>query len=208
MAGVEKEVRSLHAADKRREKAALPVREKKKAERVYNDEDHAEYSSEEEEKDDGFVMPQASKAKEIKSVDFNAIDKIEVHYMRHACMRVLLFLLWGPVTWPHPAMQFRKDFYVEVPEIREMTDDEVFNLRVALDNIRVKGKNAPKPIKNWAQAGLSQKVFALLKKLGYEKPMPIQAQTVPAIMSGRDVIGIAKVYCACNLPAPPSAPSR
>lgn len=32
MAGVEKEVRSLHAADKRRERAALPVREKKKAE--------------------------------------------------------------------------------------------------------------------------------------------------------------------------------
>lgn len=27
---------------------------------------------------------------------------------------------------------------------------------------------------------------------GFEKPTPIQAQAIPAIMSGRDVIGIAK----------------
>lgn len=27
---------------------------------------------------------------------------------------------------------------------------------------------------------------------GYEKPTPIQAQAIPAIMSGRDLIGIAK----------------
>jgi ATP-dependent RNA helicase DDX46/PRP5 len=31
-----------------------------------------------------------------------------------------------------------------------------------------------------------------MKKYGYEKPTPIQAQAIPAIMSGRDVIGIAK----------------
>ena len=51
-------------------------------------------------------------------------------------------------------IQFRKNFYVEVPEIQAMTEEEVFQMRVALDNIRVKGKNCPKPIKNWAQAGL------------------------------------------------------
>lgn len=54
----------------------------------------------------------------------------------------------------HILHQFRKDFYVEVPEIKAMTDDEVFELRVSLDNVRVKGKNCPKPIRNWAQAGL------------------------------------------------------
>lgn len=31
-----------------------------------------------------------------------------------------------------------------------------------------------------------------LKKHNYEKPTPIQAQAIPAIMSGRDLIGIAK----------------
>jgi replicative superfamily II helicase len=32
----------------------------------------------------------------------------------------------------------------------------------------------------------------LLLRHNYEKPTPIQAQAIPAIMSGRDVIGIAK----------------
>jgi ATP-dependent RNA helicase DDX46/PRP5 len=32
----------------------------------------------------------------------------------------------------------------------------------------------------------------IIKKCGYEKPTPIQAQAIPAIMSGRDIIGIAK----------------
>ena len=31
-----------------------------------------------------------------------------------------------------------------------------------------------------------------LKHYKYEKPTPIQCQAIPAIMSGRDVIGIAK----------------
>ncbi len=32
----------------------------------------------------------------------------------------------------------------------------------------------------------------VIKKLGYAGPTPIQAQAIPAIMSGRDVIGVAK----------------
>lgn len=32
----------------------------------------------------------------------------------------------------------------------------------------------------------------VIKRLGYASPTPIQAQAVPAIMSGRDVIGVAK----------------
>lgn len=32
----------------------------------------------------------------------------------------------------------------------------------------------------------------VIKKLGYDAPTPIQSQAIPAIMSGRDVIGVAK----------------
>lgn len=32
----------------------------------------------------------------------------------------------------------------------------------------------------------------VIKRLGYEAPTSIQAQAIPAIMSGRDVIGVAK----------------
>lgn len=46
--------------------------------------------------------------------------------------------------------------------------------------------------KNWAQCGVSKKEMDTLRKLGFEKPTPIQCQAIPAIMSGRDLIGIAK----------------
>lgn len=58
--------------------------------------------------------------------------------------------------------------------------------------VQVRGKNVPKPVKNWNQCGLSSRLLEVLRKLEYHKPMPIQAQAVPAIMSGRDCIGIAK----------------
>jgi ATP-dependent RNA helicase DDX46/PRP5 len=61
-----------------------------------------------------------------------------------------------------------------------------------LEGIRVKGKGCPRPIKTWAQCGVSKKVLEVLKKQNFEKPTPIQAQAIPAVMSGRDMIGIAK----------------
>lgn len=61
-----------------------------------------------------------------------------------------------------------------------------------MDSIKVRGKRCPRPIKRWTQCGLSDRVLAAIEKAGYAKPFPIQAQTLPAIMSGRDVIGIAK----------------
>ncbi|KAB0392315.1 hypothetical protein E2I00_008730, partial [Balaenoptera physalus] len=64
--------------------------------------------------------------------------------------------------------------------------------RLEMEGIIVKGKGCPKPIKSWVQCGISMKILNSLKKHGYEKPTPIQTQAIPAIMSGRDLIGIAK----------------
>ncbi|XP_043483493.1 probable ATP-dependent RNA helicase DDX46 isoform X2 [Leptopilina heterotoma] len=89
-------------------------------------------------------------------------------------------------------LAFRKSFYVEVPEIAKMTSEEVDAYKEELEGIRVKGKGCPKPIKSWAQCGVTKKEIEVLKKLGYEKPTPIQCQAIPAIMFGRDLIGIAK----------------
>jgi ATP-dependent RNA helicase DDX46/PRP5 len=87
---------------------------------------------------------------------------------------------------------FKKNFYVEVPEINKMSDDEVIKYRLELEDIKVKGKNCPKPIKTWAQCGVSYKISECLKKNLFDKPTSIQAQALPIIMSGRDMIGIAK----------------
>lgn len=88
---------------------------------------------------------------------------------------------------------FRKDFYVEPPDLAEMTPMQVNQRRLDLDGIKVRGVRCPKPIERWSQFGMPPGVHQVIKKvLKYDRPSSIQAQAIPAIMSGRDVIGIAR----------------
>ena len=89
-------------------------------------------------------------------------------------------------------LPFTKNFYLEVPEIAKLTDADVEQLRADMEGIKVKGKDPPKPFKTWPQIGVSQRILEIMKKNNYEKPSPIQAQAIPVVMSGRDMIGIAK----------------
>ncbi|KAH6678360.1 putative Pre-mRNA-processing ATP-dependent RNA helicase prp5 [Halenospora varia] len=87
---------------------------------------------------------------------------------------------------------FRKNFYTEPAELAEMTEAELADLRLELDGIKVAGKDVPKPVQKWSQCGLNVQSLEVIRKLGYERPTAIQMQAIPAIMSGRDVIGVAK----------------
>ncbi|KAG5284674.1 hypothetical protein AALO_G00029240 [Alosa alosa] len=144
----------------------MPHTTKKKGELMENDQDAMEYSSEEEEVDLQTALTgfQTKQRKVLEPVDHQKIQ-------------------YEP---------YRKNFYVEVPELAKMTPEEVNVYRLELEGIAVKGKGCPKPIKTWVQCGTSMKVLNALKRQSYEKPTPIQCQAIPAIMSGRDMIGIAK----------------
>lgn len=87
---------------------------------------------------------------------------------------------------------FRKNFYTEPAELSDMTEAELADLRLELDGIKVAGKDVPKPVQKWSQCGLNVQSLEVIRKLGYERPTAIQMQAIPAIMSGRDVIGVAK----------------
>jgi ATP-dependent RNA helicase DDX46/PRP5 len=80
---------------------------------------------------------------------------------------------------------FRKNFYTEPSEISEMTPEEVADLRLELDGIKVKPSNVPRPVVKWAQMGLSQATLNVIQDLGFERPTSIQAQAIPIILSGR-----------------------
>jgi len=45
---------------------------------------------------------------------------------------------------------------------------------------------------NFEDTGLSKPLLTTLQELGYEKATPIQAQAIPPIMEGRDVVGLAQ----------------
>ncbi|XP_034834334.1 probable ATP-dependent RNA helicase DDX46 [Maniola hyperantus] len=140
--------------------------QKNKGELIEQNQDGLEYSSEEETEDikDAAANLASKQKKELAKVDHSSLEY----------------------------MPFRKAFYTEVSELARMTPEEVEAYRTELEGIRVKGKGCPKPIRSWAHCGVSKKELDVLKKLGFEKPTPIQAQAIPAIMSGRDLIGIAK----------------
>lgn len=86
----------------------------------------------------------------------------------------------------------RKNFWVEPAELADMTEAELADLRLELDGIKVTGKDVPKPVQKWSQLAMPRKTLDIVDSLGFERPTPIQMQAFPAIMSGRDVIGVAK----------------
>src|SRR6202161_4679803 len=53
--------------------------------------------------------------------------------------------------------------------------------------------SSPPPMsKTFAELGLSEQTLRALRDVGYEAPSPIQEQTIPLLLEGRDVIGQAQ----------------
>ncbi|KAJ1457370.1 hypothetical protein M885DRAFT_132361 [Pelagophyceae sp. CCMP2097] len=90
-------------------------------------------------------------------------------------------------------LPIRKNFYVVPKALSNLTEAEVKEKRLA-DEIKVRGVGCPPPVDTWQQCGLPEKVHeTLLKSYGDDsEPFAVQRQCLPALMSGRDVIGIAK----------------
>ncbi|KAK9804524.1 hypothetical protein WJX73_004516 [Symbiochloris irregularis] len=87
--------------------------------------------------------------------------------------------------------EFAKDFYEEAAEVTKMSHAEVNTLRRQL-GVRIAGFDPPRPVHTFAQLGLDGALLAAIKRAGFDKPTAIQAQAIPAALSGRDVLGIAK----------------
>ena len=91
-----------------------------------------------------------------------------------------------------PYEPFRKNLYIESPEITNLTDHDVALLRKSNSDIKIRGKDIPKPILTWYHCGLNTTITNILTQRQITKPFPIQMQAIPSIMSGRDIIGIAE----------------
>ncbi|XP_073156556.1 DEAD-box ATP-dependent RNA helicase 24 isoform X2 [Henckelia pumila] len=86
---------------------------------------------------------------------------------------------------------FNKDFYEEKPSISGMSEQDAIEYKKSLA-IRVSGFDVPRPVKTFEECGFSLELMKAIAKQGYEKPTPIQCQALPIMLSGRDMIGIAK----------------
>ncbi|KAH7328682.1 P-loop containing nucleoside triphosphate hydrolase protein [Stachybotrys elegans] len=148
-------------------KPAQPASKTKKIqepEAYFSDDDYGTKADDGGDANAFLAMTNKRKKKDIPTTDYSKIDMIPI----------------------------RKNFWVEPAELSELTEAELVDLRLELDGIKVNGKDVPKPVQKWAQCGLTRQTLDVVDSLGYEKPTPIQMQALPAIMSGRDVVGVAK----------------
>jgi len=58
--------------------------------------------------------------------------------------------------------------------------------------INTKGAYIPHPLRSWSEAGLLPEIMAVLKKIGFENPTPVQRAALPIGMQNRDIIGVAE----------------
>lgn len=86
---------------------------------------------------------------------------------------------------------FTKNFYAEHPDISGLSESGVLDLLKKL-NIRLSGISPPRPVCSFAHLNLDAPLMESIRQSGYTQPMPIQAAAVPAALSGRDIVGIAK----------------
>ena len=109
------------------------------------------------------VLAEPNKKKELKAVDHTQIDYLQI----------------------------RKNLFVVPRSLANLSESAVDERRAEL-HIRVRGRGAPAPISTFRECGLSERILAVLASQNIDQPFPVQAQCLPCIMAGRDVIGIAK----------------
>jgi hypothetical protein len=68
---------------------------------------------------------------------------------------------------------------------------------------QVRGQDIPSPVKTWAHCGINVKVLEVLKKYGYDKPLPIQAQVggTDRVQTGRHACLLRCVLGKCLMTA-------
>jgi len=83
-----------------------------------------------------------------------------------------------------------KDFYMEHPAVTAMTAREADDWRYE-HRIKMSDDTAPKPVRSFMEASFPEFITLELEASGFERPTPIQMQSWPIALSGRDMIGLA-----------------
>jgi ATP-dependent RNA helicase DDX5/DBP2 len=87
--------------------------------------------------------------------------------------------------------KFEKSFYKEHPDVSARSEAEVAAFRKE-QQMTVYGKNVPRPVQSFDEAGFPAYVMTEVKAQGFSNPTAIQAQGWPMALTGRDVVGIAE----------------
>ncbi|SPJ81958.1 probable RNA helicase dbp2 (DEAD box protein) [Fusarium torulosum] len=87
--------------------------------------------------------------------------------------------------------KFEKSFYKEHPDVASRSDADVEAFR-RKHQMTIAGKDIPRPVETFDEAGFPRYVMDEVKAQGFPAPTAIQSQGWPMALSGRDVVGIAE----------------
>jgi ATP-dependent RNA helicase DDX5/DBP2 len=94
---------------------------------------------------------------------------------------------WDMATMP----RFEKSFYKENENVANRSARDVDAFRREKE-ISVQGRNVPRPVESFEEAGFPAYVMSEVKAQGFTHPTAIQSQGWPMALSGRDMVGIAE----------------
>lgn len=86
---------------------------------------------------------------------------------------------------------FRKNFYKTPSAVLNQSKVDI-DLFLKTHEITLRGSDLPPPNMEFHDEVFPDAVMYGVKKSGFEKPTPIQAQSWPIALSGRDLVGIAR----------------
>jgi superfamily II DNA/RNA helicase len=85
---------------------------------------------------------------------------------------------------------YQKHVYAPHPDIVKRSNEEIERYR-ASNEILLEGKDVPRPITSFKEAGFPDYIQYQLASQGFGSPTPIQAQGWPIALSGRNMVGVA-----------------
>ncbi|KAG9011093.1 ATP-dependent RNA helicase dbp2 [Tulasnella sp. JGI-2019a] len=96
------------------------------------------------------------------------------------------------IDWTSQSLtKFEKNFYREDPRVSARSEREVEEFRRSKE-IKTQGTSVPRPVTTFEEAGFPDYIMSSIKQAGFKLPSPIQCQSWPIALSGRDVVAVAQ----------------
>ena len=89
----------------------------------------------------------------------------------------------------YPPVRF--NLYKEHPAVTALSEQEVSKIRGDRD-LNVSGWQVPRPVSSIEHLGFPRQLEEAIQRAGFTQLTPIQSQALPAALSGRDVLGLAR----------------
>ncbi|GKD69820.1 DEAD-box ATP-dependent RNA helicase 21-like protein [Tanacetum coccineum] len=91
----------------------------------------------------------------------------------------------------YDTFDMRVDRHWSDKKLEDMTDRDWRIFREDF-NISYKGSKIPRPMRNWVESRLSNKLLKAVDRAGYKTPWPIQMAAIPLGLQQRDVIDVSE----------------